>query len=96
MAKENESPFSPAQGEIGVYLGHFVTWQRFSLEPNLLEILKFYGVPLCLYNPCFIGCMISFHSLLRLKELPFSVDSFRTLLYIRETHDVGFKCWNPC
>lgn len=68
-------------------MGHFVTKLRFPLDPDMLEILKFYEVPLCHYTPIFIGRRISFFSLLHSKELPFAVDIFCALFYTREMQD---------
>lgn len=51
------------EGEIGLYLGHFMSGLRFPLDLDLVEILKFYGVLQCRYIPSSIGCMISFLSL---------------------------------
>lgn len=75
-ALDNEHPFFPADGEVGVYLGHFMAGLSFSLDSNLLDIMQYYGLPLCRYNHASIGSKVSFLSLLHSMRLLFSVDVF--------------------
>lgn len=79
---DNERPFFHVEGEVRVYLGHFMTGLRFPLDSGLLEILRFYNVTLCHYSPASIGFMTSFISLFCLKGLPFAVDTFCYFFYV--------------
>lgn len=84
------------EGEVGVYLGHLMAGLRFSIDPDLLEILKYYDLPLCRYSLASIGCMVGLLSLFPQKRFSFSINLFSYLFRVWGLGCDGFGSVGAC
>src|SRR4051812_19555896 len=78
-ADATERPFSPREGEVGVYAGHFQCGLTLPLDVDLVRIMNYYELPLCQFTPIAIGAMVGFLHMIRRLDIPFSLALFRLL-----------------
>lgn len=74
-----------------MYVGHFQCGLTLPLDEDLVRIVKFYDLPLCMFTPVSISCMVGFLAPIRLLDNPFSVTLFRLLFRTQLVYD-GFVC----
>lgn len=89
-ALEDEHLFFHNEGEIRIYLGHFVFDLWFPFDSGLFIILEYCNLPLCRYTSSFIGWMVSFISQLCFFILPFFLDLFCYFSSVQVINSDGF------